>query len=578
MPKKPKLALPLLLLASTTLAIGAIVYGLLWREADRFRQANLLAANNQAATVVENIGLTVAEIKTAVTESLLAFEGPNFAPQLAAWQQRDPLVSFAFSWKSSSPDTVELFPQDPALAPHFSSLIRPPKEGWIWDAPRSVTDLKEREAFADVAGDSAPQPSSYNYGANTTLRQEIRSQSQISTQVAKSSYRKKREAWTSDSTRWIHDSQKGESYWIGISSWNDGQAITGAVIRLSDLSHLLQKSFPAELAPNIERFVIRDPNGKPVATTLDGSASRYRSDYLSRGSGEQFSLGSELPGWNLILYTQLDGSLSSVLTSAAGLGTTAVLLTLFGTGLWLVWQTRASQLDAARKVSFVSNVSHELKTPLTTIRMYSELLQSGRVQDSEKRIKYLDTISGESQRLTRLVNNVLDFSRLDQARAKLNLATQELDPVLQAYLELRQSDLARANFTLETDLQLGDAQLTFDRDALCQIIGNLIDNSLKYAKQGAWIRIQSKRIQNRATIQFSDKGPGLPPHLRKKTFQAFARGDDSLTSETSGFGLGLSIAQTLAHEMGATLRYQHPENKSQKPTFTLEFPLPALER
>ncbi|MDQ8185993.1 HAMP domain-containing sensor histidine kinase [Pelagicoccus sp. SDUM812002] len=571
MPKKPRIALPLLLLASTTLAIGAIVYGLLWSEAKRFREANLLAANNQATTVVENIGLTVAEVKTAVMESLLAFEGPNFAPQLSTWQQRDPLVSFAFSWETSSPDEVELFPPNENLAPDFKALIRPQKKGWIWEAPEPSPAAKESLAFADESDALAGEPSFYNYASNTTLRQEIRSQSQRTTQVAKSSFRKSKQAWVSDSTRWIHDLKEGESYWIGISSWNGGQVITGAVVRLGDLSSILQKSFPTELAANIESFIIRDPSGKSVAATNSRQSSYLRSERLPSGSAETFSLGSELPGWTLHLYTQLDGSLGSMITSAAGLGTTAVLLTLFGTGIWLVWQTRSSQIEAARKVSFVSNVSHELKTPLTTIRMYSELLQTGRVQDSEKRNKYLDTISGECQRLTRLVNNVLDFSRLDQSRVKLSLEEQELDPVLRSYLELRLRDLARHNFELETDLQLGNMKLHFDRDALCQIFGNLIDNSLKYARQGAWIRIRSRQVDNRALIEFSDKGAGLPAHLRKKNFQAFTRGDDSLTAETSGFGLGLSIAQSLADEMGAKLSYLHPQSPDLYPTFCLEF-------
>ncbi|MBD5778623.1 HAMP domain-containing histidine kinase [Pelagicoccus sp. NFK12] len=578
MPKKPRVVLPLLLLASTTLAIGAIVYGLLWREANRLHEANLLAANNQAATVVENVALTVGEIKTAVMESLLSFEGPNFSPQLSAWQQRDPFVTFAFSWSNANPENVSLLPQDKQLEPHFGSLIRPEAKSWIWEAP-VPSRFADAETASDEADDPlAPAPSSYNFSSNSTLRQEIRSQSQRTAQVAKSSFGKAKEVWISDSTQWIHSSKDGESYWIGIASWNKQQAITGAAIRMGDLASVLQRSFPNELAPNIESFVLRDPSGKTVASTPNRKSSYLRSEYIGRGSSNAFSLGSELPGWTLHLYTQLDGSLTRVITSAAGIGTSAILLTLACTGLWLVWQSRASQLDAARKVSFVSNVSHELKTPLTTIRMYSELLQSGRVKEDEKRIRYLDTISGESQRLTRLVNNVLDFSRLDRRKAKLNLAAQAIDPVLQSYLDLRQGDLSRAGFALETELQLGETPLVFDRDALCQIVGNLVDNSLKYAKQGAWIRIRSHRNASHAFIEFSDQGPGLPKHLRKKTFQAFKRGDDSLTAESSGFGLGLSIAQTLANEMGAKLTYQHPKTNRLHPTFVLEFPISDFEK
>lgn len=572
MPKKPRLALPLLLLAGTTLAIGAIVYGLLWREAERLRQANLIAAHNQAATVAENIGLTIGEIKTAVIEALLAFEGPDFAPQLASWQSQDPLVAFAFSWSSQNPDTLNLFPQNPKHAARLTPLIRPTSQQWIWNATRSTIASKlSPQGNADSLAQNEVAPESYNFADNSSLRQSIRSKSQLSTQVAKSAYRK-RKTWSSDSTQWIHEIHEGESYWIGIARWNRETAITGAAVKLSDIAHLLQKSFPSQLVDKIAGFAIQNENGKTIAQTRDPRSPYLRSGWTARSSPERYPLDPELPGWTLLMHTRLQGSMTSALTSAAGISTAIALLTLFSTGLWLVWQSRASQLDAAKKVSFVSNVSHELKTPLTTIRMYSELLQSGRVQQNEKRTKYLDTISGESQRLTRLVNNVLDFSRIEQGKTKLSPAPQNLDAVLQQYLELRQSEITAHAFTLKTDLQTHDATATFDRDALCQIIGNLIDNSLKYAANGKHIRIQTSATPKHVTLHFSDHGPGLPSHLRKKKFQAFTRGDDSLTAETSGFGLGLNIAQTLAAEMNAQLSYQHPRAKTERPTFTLLLP------
>lgn len=576
--------MPLILLASTTLAIGVIVYGLLWRESERLRQAGLLSAKEQASTTVENIGLTMGEIKTAVTEALLAFEGPDFDPQIRAWQEQDPLVTFAFSWKSTNPDSVTVFPETAANqgAQLLASRYANPQPNrneiqsksvsdttqWLWNSRAS-----DEAELASNADDAYARPSSdYNFAENSSVRQSIRNRSQLSAKFAKSSNRLQ-EVWTSDSTHWIHDTSSGESYWIGISRWNNGAAVTGAAIKIADLAPLFKRSFPAELVPTIEQLTIVDDNQKVVAQTGDTNSYVDSTGWISRRSGEQFSIGPDLPGWTLRMTSYLEGSMLAVMTSSAGIATGIVLVTLFATGIWLVWQTRASRIDAAQKVSFVSNVSHELKTPLTTIRMYSELLQTGRVSDEEKRNKYLDTISGESERLSRLVNNVLDFSRLDQGKAKLNRESQPLDPVLRDYLEMRQADLDRKEFILESNLRAGDEQsVSFDRDALCQILGNLIDNSLKYAKSGAWIRIHSNLTEVHAVIELSDKGPGLPRHIRKSRFKAFSRGDDSLTAQSSGFGLGLSIAQTLATEMGSSLTYSHPRSADERPTFILKIP------
>lgn len=573
MPRKPKLALPLLLLASTTLAIGSIVYGLLWKESERLRQSTLATANEQASTVAENVGLTIAEIKTALMQSLLDLDGPDFSPQLEAWQAQDPLVDFAFLWRNDNPTTATLFPHQKTQATDLLSILKLPSgkreiSAWLWDERPSINPYQKesQERYSLASSDIAPTS---NYAENTKLRQSIRSQSQEANRVAQSFSKARRKRWTSNSTEWILQREGSSDYWIGISRWNDGEAITGAAIKLDALGALLEKSFPAQFTSNVIQFEIRDASGKTI--TKAGPINSYVRSYKSPLSGfsQQFPIGSELPGWTLTMRTNLEGSMTDILTSSAGISTTFILLALFTTGLWLVWQSRASQIDAARKVSFVSNVSHELKTPLTTIRMYSELLQSGRVSLQEKRANYLQTISSEAQRLTRLVNNVLDFNRLESGKAKLACQSQALTPVVESYLEMRAADLQQAQFELDLQIETSDILATYDSDALCQILGNLIDNSLKYAQAGRFLRIRISKPNQRPTIELADKGPGLPEQLRSTHFKAFQRGDDSLVSESSGFGLGLNIAQTLADEMGATLRYHHPHAKQKLPTFKL---------
>lgn len=562
MPKKPNLILPLLLLAFTSVAIGSIIYGLLWKEAERLNRTALVATNEQAETIVENIGLTVGEIKTALMQALIQFEGPDFASQLKTWQQNDAFVDFAFIWRRDFPNTIETFP---ASTPR-QKMLHKNDDSWLWELP----PVAEKElSFAELAYERDEAAATFsNYAANDSLRKSIRSQSQRTTRMAQMPA-KAREEWISNSTIWTYRKFEGIGYWIGYSRWNNGDAITGTVLNLSFISDILKKSFPSELVSNIKYMEIRNANGTSVASTGPAASSFSRSDLLSQKSSITLPIGPDLPGWTLYLSTDIDGSLSSTLLSSVGIGTGFVLVVLLSAGLWLAYQSRSSQIDAARKVTFVANVSHELKTPLTTIRMFSELMQSGRVSTEEKRNNYLTTITKESQRLTRLVNNVLDFSRIDRGQRSIDAKQQELTPVLEEYLAIRRSDLEQVGMQFEVELGPKLISAHFDRDALCQILGNLIDNAIKYARDGSFLGIQVSETDHAVQITISDGGPGLPATLRKKRFQAFERGDDSLTTEKSGFGLGLSIAQTLAEAMGAQLRYRHPRAKSELPSFIL---------
>lgn len=569
MSKKPNLALPLLLLSCTTIAIGGIIYGLLWKEAERLRRAALASANQQAATIVENIGLTVSEIKTAMMQALIQFQGPEFEPQLDTWQQEDPFVNFSFIWRREDPYTVSTFPESENDRDSLESLLRDEDQTWLWQlAPKAEREL----TFADNSYEEAEARDegalASNYAANDSVRKTIRSQSQLSTRLAQAPSRS-REEWVTSSTKWIHRKTENSSYWIGFSSWNNGAVFTGATLDLTQLGDILQQSFPAAFVSTINYLEIRDANNRPVTSTGTTSSSYDRSNLGLQKSAFTIPIGADLPGWTLYMRTNIDGSLSGALLSPAGIATAVVLLILFAAGLWLAYQSRTSQIDATRKVSFVANVSHELKTPLTTIRMFSELMQSGRVSSEEKRINYLATITKESQRLTRLVNNVLDFNRIDRGQRTIEATQQELNSVLEEYLEIRRSDLEQAGMSLKSALPDQPIQAIFDRDALCQILGNLIDNAIKYARSGGLLRIHVSETASHASIAIADNGLGLPPALRKKRFKAFVRGDDSLTTEASGFGLGLSISQTLAETMGGQLRYRHPRSRDESPRFII---------
>jgi signal transduction histidine kinase len=240
-------------------------------------------------------------------------------------------------------------------------------------------------------------------------------------------------------------------------------------------------------------------------------------------------------------------------------------------GSLLLWQARRSEAEAAQKTSFVANVSHEFKTPLTTIRLYSELLEQGRVRDAAQSGEYLRTIGRETQRLARLVGNALDFSRLEQGRKKYARDNLDLRAELARLLDTQAPRLAEAGLVLRRDLPAEPLPVTSDRDALEQIVLNLLDNAAKYGAEGGEVTVAlAPRPAHGAVVRVLDRGPGVPPAHRERIFEKFHRVDDTLTAEKAGAGLGLSIARQLARGLGGELR--HLPREGGGASFILELP------
>ena len=237
----------------------------------------------------------------------------------------------------------------------------------------------------------------------------------------------------------------------------------------------------------------------------------------------------------------------------------------------LTRQAHRNMVDARNKTSFVSNVSHELKTPLTSIRMYAELLSENRIKTPEKQKQYLDVIVSESQRLTRLVNNVLDFSRLEQERKQFQLEVIELGEHLQNLIEANRLRIQEAGIRIITELPKTLIKIKADRDAIDQIFLNLVENVIKYAAKGKELMIELAMNESNALLIISDRGQGIPVEHRRAIFEKFYRIDDSLTTEKPGSGLGLTIAQKLAQGLQGTLRFE--PRKGSGSSFILELPL-----
>jgi signal transduction histidine kinase len=211
---------------------------------------------------------------------------------------------------------------------------------------------------------------------------------------------------------------------------------------------------------------------------------------------------------------------------------------------------------AERRSNFVAAVSHELKTPLTAIRMYAEMLRDGMVPSPEKRQEYYGTITAESERLSRLIQNVLEFSRLERGSRDVELVVGSLGPLALEAAQVLGPHAEREGFRLEVDVPGDLPPVRFDRDALLQVLFNLVDNALKYARDASdrTIRIEGRVEQGGVRLAVRDAGPGVPEGQLSRIFEPFYRPGDELTRSSQGAGIGLALVRELSERMGAALR------------------------
>jgi signal transduction histidine kinase len=244
----------------------------------------------------------------------------------------------------------------------------------------------------------------------------------------------------------------------------------------------------------------------------------------------------------------------------SGVGSTAFIYALAGLllltcvlGLAALYRMVAVVVAfAERRSNFAAAVSHELKTPLTAIRMYGEMLRDGMVPSEAKRDEYYRHITGESERLGRLIDNVLEFSRLEKGTRRMTLTTAPVAPVVGEIAELLRPHVQGQGFELhiETDGELPAA--CFERDALMQVLWNLVDNAVKYARDAMprQVALRCWAARREVHVAVRDHGPGVAPRHLDKIFDPFYRGESELTRRSSGTGLGLALVRGLVERMG----------------------------
>lgn len=273
----------------------------------------------------------------------------------------------------------------------------------------------------------------------------------------------------------------------------------------------------------------------------------YRSPYaFARDPGGAVALED---GYVLKFDVRPSPSLRRTLDAAEDRVASTLALTAVVVGLGLLFGWRAVRAEtklSERKADFVSAVSHELRTPLTSIRMYADMLREGWVDDKRTEQDYFELIAAESERLARLVNNVLDFSRIEKGKKSFDLRIGDPAVVVRETVEMLHPYLKEKGFEVTVEVPETLPACSFDHDALTQILVNLIDNAVKYGREE--VRVEALADNGEVVLRVLDRGPGVPASERERIFEAFHRGANEKSGGGSGLGLALVDAYAKAHD------------------------------
>jgi len=255
-----------------------------------------------------------------------------------------------------------------------------------------------------------------------------------------------------------------------------------------------------------------------------------------------------------------------------------LILVLTGFAAYLTWRDVQRETEAIQlRTQFVSSVTHELKTPLTSIRMFAETLRMGRNAGPKAREEYLETIVHETERLSRLINNVLDFARIDRGEKSYHFSRTNLGRVAYEAAQAVSYPLAQDGFALEVDVANDLPEINADSDALIQALLNLLTNAMKFSGTAREIRLRVRPEGPDVLLQVADQGPGIPPEDHEAIFLDFYRTAEAEAQGIPGTGLGLSIVTHIARAHGGHVDVSSRPGEGS--TFTLRIPqtLPGRE-
>ena len=299
----------------------------------------------------------------------------------------------------------------------------------------------------------------------------------------------------------------------------------------------------------------------------------YSTGAAPKGYLLQSNLDPPFSNWKAqigLKYTNLDELARQSFLHSAGATLLVLLFLLGGLALTIRATDREARLAQA-KSNFVSNVSHELKTPLSLISLFSEILELGRVNNEEKKTEYYRIIRHESRRLNKTIDNILDFSKIEAGRKTYQLVAGDVAEVIDNVLSTHRYQIINAGFDIQTDIQPNLPPVLMDRDAMAQAISNLLDNAIKYSGKVKQLSIIAKTVGTNLSIEIADRGVGIPRAEQPKIFEKFYRVGNGLVHDVKGSGLGLSLVKHIVEAHHGTISVESDVGKGSR--FTIVLPL-----
>jgi signal transduction histidine kinase len=251
-----------------------------------------------------------------------------------------------------------------------------------------------------------------------------------------------------------------------------------------------------------------------------------------------------------------------------------VLALAMGLGVFLVAGAAAREVRVAElKSNFVASVSHDLKTPLALIQLFAETLELGRVRTPERAQEYYRIINGEAKKLTRLIENILDFSRMEAGLRPYRMEPADLTESVNKVLARMETQFSQGNFKVTANVDSDLPRILADEGAAEQAIENLVANAIKYSGDSREIEIEAKRVNGHIVVSVTDHGIGIARREQGRIFRKFYRVQRELGGGPQGTGLGLAIVDHTMRGHGGFVRVEsEPERGS---TFSLHFPIPS---
>ncbi|WP_263365814.1 sensor histidine kinase [Edaphobacter bradus] len=351
-----------------------------------------------------------------------------------------------------------------------------------------------------------------------------------------------------------------------------------------DTDYLSNKFFPQalnEVLPNQNKNDTSHPQPVIMVRTAKEHTPLAASICWDGGTPEvERSFDGVFPG--LILGIKLHGTTIAnisnhfVRTAFLILGALSLLM---GGGMLLAYRNVARELALAKlKSDFVSNVSHELRTPLALIRLYAETLEMGRIANPVKRQEYYEIIRKESERLTSLINNILDFSRIESGKKEYSFRETDVADLVRSTLESYRFEIEQNGFQFEEKIDKDLPQVWVDREAIARSLLNLVNNAVKYSATEKYLGVHLYRHNGGVNLEVVDHGIGIPEKEQPKIFEKFYRVCDPLVHNTKGSGLGLSLVRHIVQAHGGEVAVESEPGHGSKFIITLPVQTSAVQQ